>query len=129
MLFDVRHDMVRLHNIVTIRVGSPASRTGLLTVRCLNGRAKWASDSRILSLKADIIDDAAQDEWADFFASKPSDFELELDCQAGASPEGISTSRFSSCAQAKLELRSATARPKGPATTQYYLKAIAEHDA
>jgi hypothetical protein len=118
--------MVRLPNIVTIRVASPASRSGLLAVRCLSGRAKWSPDSRILSLKADIIDDEAQEKWADFFASKPTAFELELDCQTGGSAEKVTTSRFSRCVQATLEFRSATARPKGPATTHYYLKAIAE---
>jgi hypothetical protein len=118
--------MIRLQNIVTIRVLPEALRAACLAVRCLSGRAKWSPDSRTLSLKADVIDDEALDKWADFLNSQPSAFGLELDCQTGASPEEISTSRFSRCAQATLELRSGTARPKGPATVHYYLRTVAE---
>ncbi len=125
----LRHNMLRLPRIVTIRVASLASRADWLTVRCLSGRAKWSPDSHVLSLKADIIDDEAQDKWVDFFASKPSAFDLELGCQTGAPPEAICTSRFSRCTQAMLEFRSATARPKGPNTTHFYLKTIAEPGA
>jgi hypothetical protein len=119
-------NMVRLPSIVVIRVVPAEPPVDCLTVRCLGGRAKWSPDSRALSLKADVIDDEAHDKWADFFASRPPAFELELDCQTGASPQEITKTHFSRCAQATLEWRSATARPKGPATSHYYLKAIAE---
>jgi hypothetical protein len=121
--------MIRLAKIVTIRIAPTASRPSSLAVRCLSGRAKWSPDSRILSLKADVIDDEAHEKWADFFDPKPPTFELEIDCQTGASPEEISTSCFNKCVEATLEMRSATARPKGPATMHYYLKTIAEPGA
>lgn len=121
--------MVRLPNIVAIRVTPAAAQAALVAVRCLGGRAKWSPDSRTLSLKADVIDDESHGKWVDFFASKPSAFELELDCQTGASPENVSTNRFSRCLDATLEWRSATARPSGPTTVHYYLKTIAEPGA
>jgi hypothetical protein len=125
-MLDVGHNMIRLSGIVTIRVAATEPRTGWLTVRCLSGRAKWSPDSQLLSVKADVVDDEAVDKWAEFIDSEPPAFELELDTQTGASPEGISTSRFSSCVHAALEWRSGTVRPKGPNTTHYYLKATAE---
>ena len=121
--------MIRLAKILTIRVAPVDPKSGSLTVRCLNGRAKWSPESRILSLKADVIDDEAHDKWLDFFASKPTAFELEVDCRTGASSEQVSTSCFSKCHEAMLELRSTTVRAKGLSSTRYFLKTIAEPGA
>ena len=61
--------MIRLPKIVTIRVAPAGDRAGWLTVRCLGGRAKWTEESRMLSLKADVLDEETRDKCLDFFAS------------------------------------------------------------
>jgi hypothetical protein len=118
--------MIRLLNIVEIKVEPKETMARQLTVRCLSGRAKWSADSRVLSLKVDIIDDEAEGQWVTFLASNPQSFDLEVTSQSGIALEDTSTSRFNNCIKTSFECRSGTARPRSPSTTSYYLKATAE---
>ena len=118
--------MIRLPKIVTVRVAPTQPGGGSLVVRCLGGRAKWTPESRLLSLRIDVIDDEANASWLEFFASNPTDFQLEVCCQSGTSAERVCTSCFSKCRETILELRSATVRPMAPSTTRYILRTIAE---
>jgi hypothetical protein len=121
--------MIRLPRVVGIRVGSVEQGDGWLAVRCLGGRAKWTDESRVLSVKADIVNEETHDQWLDFFASMPVSFRMEVDYQTDDSLDAFRTSSFTECREAVLELRSATARPNGVATTRYFLKVIAEPGA